>query len=48
MFGRRLGFWVAVGGVAILANFALEFAAAKIPSAGLRRFADFTHARSGA
>jgi hypothetical protein len=40
---RRLAFWGAVAGVSIAANFALELAAAKIPSAGLRRLADFIH-----
>jgi hypothetical protein len=43
MIGRKAGFWIAVGGVAILANFALELAAAKLPSSGLRRLADFVH-----
>jgi hypothetical protein len=41
--GRRLAFWLAVGGASIAANFALEFAAAKIPIQGLRRLADFVH-----
>ena len=40
---RKASFWVAVGGVSILANFGLELAAAKFPALGLRRFADFTH-----
>jgi hypothetical protein len=41
--GKRLGFWVAVGGVAVLANFLVELAAEKIPSLGLREFVAYTH-----
>ncbi len=40
---RRLPFWLTVGGVSILANFALELAALKVPQLGLRRFVAFTH-----
>lgn len=40
---RRGAFWVQVAGVAILANFALELAADKAPSLGLRRFTDYVH-----
>jgi hypothetical protein len=47
MFGRRAAFWVTVGGVAILSNFALELAAEKIPQLGLRRFVAFTHRGPG-
>lgn len=47
MFGRKLSFWVAVGGVAILANFGLELAARKLPIPGLQRFAEFTHCGKG-
>ena len=43
MLGRRLSFWLAVGGVSILANFALELVAEKAPQLGLARFASFTH-----
>lgn len=43
MFGRRAGFWIAVAGVSILANFGLELAAEKFPQLGLQRFAGFTH-----
>jgi hypothetical protein len=43
MFGRRLSFWLAVGGVSILANFSLEVAAARFPQLGLARFTAFTH-----
>lgn len=47
MLGRKAGFWLAVGGVAILANFALELAARKIPIPGLRRFTEFVHCGPG-
>lgn len=43
MAGKRLGFWVAVAGVSVLANFGLELLAEKVPSLGLREFAAFTH-----
>lgn len=47
MFGRKASFWLAVGGVSILANFALELAARKLPSVGLKRFNDFVHCGPG-
>ena len=47
MFGRKASFWLAVAGVAILANFGLELAAAKLPVPGLQRFAQFTHRGPG-
>ena len=40
---RKAGFWLAVAGVSILANFALELANEKFPQAGLSRFTAFTH-----
>lgn len=40
---RKLGFWVAVAGVAILANFGLEVVNERFPQAGLSRFTAFTH-----
>lgn len=43
MAGKRLGFWVAVAGVSILANFGVELLAEKVPSLGLREFVAFTH-----
>lgn len=43
MRGRRLAFWGTVAGVSIAANFFLELAAAKIPSPGLRKLANFIH-----
>lgn len=47
MFGRKAGFWLAVGGVAILANFALELVARKVPVPGLVRFTEFVHSGPG-
>lgn len=41
--GRRLGFWVAVGGVSILAQFALEVVSDRVPQLGLRKFVAYTH-----
>ena len=43
MGGRRLAFWLAVGGVSILANFGIELASEKFPQTGLARFVAFTH-----
>lgn len=47
MFGRRLSFWLAVGGVAVLSNFAVELAAHKLPIPGLQRFVSFIHCGPG-
>jgi hypothetical protein len=47
MAGRRLAFWVAVGGVSILSNFALELLADKVPSLGLARLVEYTHRGPG-
>lgn len=44
MGARRATFWVAVGGVSILANFGLSLAATKFPQLGLAKFTSFTHA----
>lgn len=41
--GRRLSFWLAVAGVSILSNFALEAVADKAGTPGLARFTAFTH-----
>lgn len=46
MPARRLAFWVAVGGVSILANFGLELAAVRFPQLGLAKFTNFTHGGS--
>lgn len=40
---RKGAFWLAVGFVAILANFALELLSDKVPSLGLARFVHYTH-----
>lgn len=47
MLGKRLSFWVAVGGVSILSSFALELIADKVPSLGLGRFVAYTHRGPG-
>jgi hypothetical protein len=44
---KRAAFWLAVGGVSILANFAVELAAQKFPNLGLARFVEFTHRGPG-
>jgi hypothetical protein len=43
VFGKKAGFWLAVAGTSILANFALELLADKVPSLGLSRFVAYTH-----
>lgn len=43
MGGRRLSFWLAVGGVSLLANFGLELVTTRFPQLGLARFTAFTH-----
>lgn len=40
---KRLGFWLAVAGVAVGANFAVEAAATQFPNSGVRRFATILH-----
>lgn len=47
MLGRKAGFWLAVAGVSILAQFGLELLAAKVPVPGLRKFTDFVHCGPG-
>lgn len=47
MFGRKASFWVAVGAVAVLSNFALELAARRLPFEGLKKFTTFTHCGPG-
>jgi len=47
MAGRRLAFWVTVAGVSVLANFALELAAAKLPAGGFQQFVQFVHRGPG-
>lgn len=43
LLGRKAGFWIAVGGAAVLAPFTLQLAACKLPLPGLRRFLNFTY-----
>jgi len=43
VFARKASFWLAVGGVAVLSNFALELLSDKVPSLGLQRFVAYTH-----
>lgn len=43
MAGRRVSFWLAVAGVAVLSNFTLEVVAQRWPQLGLARFVAFTH-----
>lgn len=45
---KRVAFWVAVGGVAIIAPFALNLAADKLPIPGLKRFRDYITNTGGA
>ncbi|MFE7413143.1 hypothetical protein [Streptomyces laurentii] len=40
---RRLSFWLAVAGVSILSNFALEAVTERAAVPGLARFTAFTH-----
>jgi hypothetical protein len=48
VFGRRLAFWVTVGGVAVISQFVVELAADKAPQAlGLRRFVAYIHRGPG-
>lgn len=44
---RRLAFWVAVGGVSILSQFALEVIADRVGPPGLRQFVAYTHKGCG-
>jgi hypothetical protein len=41
--GQRLAFWIAVGGVSILSQFALEVIADRTGAPGLRKFVAYTH-----
>jgi len=48
VFGRRAAFWLAVGGVSLIAPFALNQAADKLPFRGLKRFRDYIYCAPGA
>lgn len=43
MFGKRVAFWLAVGGTSIAAHAALEIAADKLPFLGLSRLVAYIH-----
>lgn len=45
--GQKAAFWLAVGGTAILANFAMELLAEKLPSGGFRSFVQYLHRGPG-
>jgi hypothetical protein len=47
MGARRASFWIAVGGVSLLANFMAEVFAQRYPSLGFSRFVAFTHNGKG-
>jgi hypothetical protein len=40
---KKAFFWLAVAGVSVMSNFALELAADKLPSLGLSRFVAYIH-----
>jgi hypothetical protein len=40
---RRASFWIAVAGVSIFANFAIEVLSDRVPSLGLRQFVAYAH-----
>ena len=44
---RRLAFWLAVGGVSIMSQFALEVLADRVGPPGLRKFVAYTHKGQG-
>jgi len=45
--GKKLSFWLAVGGVSLLASATVELAARYIPSPGLQRLVGFLHCGPG-
>jgi hypothetical protein len=47
MFAKRASFWLAVAGVSILANFALELVADRAPNVGLAKFTAYAHRGKG-
>jgi len=47
MFGKRAAFWLAVGGVALIAPFIAELAADKLPLPGLQQFVAYIHRGPG-
>lgn len=47
LFGKRAAFWLAVAGVAVIANFGVELLAQKTNLPGLQQFVQFTHCGPG-
>lgn len=41
--GKRLAFWLAVGGVSVLSQFGLEVLSDRVPSLGLAKFTNYSH-----
>lgn len=48
MLGKKASFWIAVGGVAVIAPFALQLAADKLPFPGLKRFVGYIYKEGAA
>jgi hypothetical protein len=47
VFGRKVSFWAAVGGVSLLTAFGVELLARKVPVPGLKSFVEFIHCGPG-
>jgi hypothetical protein len=45
---RKAAFWLAVGGTAVLANFAMEVLSDNLPSGSFRSFVRYLHRGQGA
>jgi hypothetical protein len=43
VLGKKAAFWVAVGGVSLLAQFGVELLSDKVPALGLGRFVEYIH-----
>ncbi|MCU1489718.1 MAG: hypothetical protein JWM85_1123 [Acidimicrobiaceae bacterium] len=43
MKGRKVSFWLAVAGVSVVANYAVEALAIKFPNSGAASFAGILH-----
>lgn len=46
LFGQRAAFWVAVGVVSVLSQFALEAVTQRVGTPGLAQFTAYAHAKS--
>ncbi len=44
---RKAAFWLAVGGTAVLANFAMEVLSDNLPSGSFRSFVQYLHRGPG-